>query len=102
MPVFDVKLGRGGIRDIELFAQTQQLILGGRNRKLRAPRHARGARRARRSRRDRASDARDALHEAYVFFREVEHRIQMLEDAQTHQRAGRSGDARARRGAGGL
>ena len=35
-PVFDVKLGRGGIRDIELFVQTQQLILGGRNRKLRA------------------------------------------------------------------
>src|SRR5690606_931036 len=36
-PVFDVKLGRGGIRDIELFAQTQQLILGGRNRALRSP-----------------------------------------------------------------
>src|SRR4029077_15968744 len=36
-PVFDVKLGRGGIRDIELFVQTQQLILGGRDRTLRAP-----------------------------------------------------------------
>jgi glutamate-ammonia-ligase adenylyltransferase len=83
-PVFDVKLGRGGIRDIELFAQTQQLILGGRNRALRA---------------SRTLDALDALADAgiinaqtkqdlagaYVFFRDVEHRVQMLEDAQTHK-----------------
>lgn len=83
-PVFDVKLGRGGIRDIELFAQTQQLILGGRNRKLRSPRTLEslsdlvtaGAI---------SPDACNALQEAYVFFREVEHRIQMLEDAQTHR-----------------
>ncbi len=83
-PVFDVKLGRGGIRDIELFAQTQQLILGGRNRKLRSPRTLEalgdlviaGAI---------SQEASNALHEAYVFFREVEHRIQMLEDAQTHR-----------------
>lgn len=83
-PVFDVKLGRGGIRDIELFAQTQQLILGGRNRRLREQRTLSaldalaGA--------DAISEAaRAALAEAYVFFREVEHRIQMLEDAQTHR-----------------
>jgi glutamate-ammonia-ligase adenylyltransferase len=83
-PVFDVKLGRGGIRDIELFAQTQQLILGGRNKKLRAQRTlealdalaAAGAI---------AETARAALHDAYIFFREVEHRIQMLQDAQTHR-----------------
>lgn len=83
-PVFDVKLGRGGIRDIELFAQTQQLILGGRNRKLRSRQTlealsdlvAAGAI---------SQDACGALQEAYVFFREVEHRIQMLEDAQTHR-----------------
>ncbi|MBI3437816.1 MAG: bifunctional [glutamine synthetase] adenylyltransferase/[glutamine synthetase]-adenylyl-L-tyrosine phosphorylase [Proteobacteria bacterium] len=83
-PVFDVKLGRGGIRDIELFAQTQQLILGGRNRELRKSGTltaldalaAAGAIEGR---------ARDALSEAYVFFREIEHRIQMLEDAQTHR-----------------
>jgi glutamate-ammonia-ligase adenylyltransferase len=83
-PVFDVKLGRGGIRDIELFAQTQQLILGGRNKSLRAQATldaldalaAAGAI---------ADTARDALREAYVFFREVEHRIQMLEDTQTHR-----------------
>jgi len=83
-PVFDVKLGRGGIRDIELFAQTQQLILGGRNKKLRSPQTLEaldalveaGAI---------SQEANGAMQEAYVFFREIEHRIQMLEDAQTHK-----------------
>ncbi|MBX3430766.1 MAG: bifunctional [glutamine synthetase] adenylyltransferase/[glutamine synthetase]-adenylyl-L-tyrosine phosphorylase [Hyphomonadaceae bacterium] len=83
-PVFDVKLGRGGIRDIELFVQTQQLILGGRNNKLRSPctLEALGALADAGAI---SEEARDALREAYVFFRDVEHRIQMLEDAQTHK-----------------
>lgn len=93
-PVFDVKLGRGGIRDIELFAQTQQLILGGRNRKLRAQ-GTLAALDALVEAGAIASSARDALHEAYIFFREIEHRIQMLEDAQTHH-VPRDEDARAR------
>ena len=42
----NIKLGRGGIREIEFFAQTQQLILGGRNPALRAPDDARRARTA--------------------------------------------------------
>ena len=52
----NVKLGRGGIREIEFFAQTQQLIFGGRNPSLRAARHLRDAARAgrRRPRRRRA------------------------------------------------
>jgi glutamate-ammonia-ligase adenylyltransferase len=82
-PVFDVKLGRGGIRDIELFVQTQQLILGGRNKRLRVN----GTRTALAALAEAgaiAEAARAALSEAYVFFREIEHRIQMLEDAQTH------------------
>lgn len=83
-PVFDVKLGRGGIRDIELFAQTQQLILGGRNKKLRAQ-GTLAALDALVEAGAIASSARDALQDAYVFFREVEHRIQMLQDAQTHK-----------------
>jgi len=83
-PVFDVKLGRGGIRDIELFAQTQQLILGGRNKKLRTQRTL-DALAALTEAGAIAETARAALHDAYVFFREVEHRIQMLEDAQTHR-----------------
>ena len=83
-PVFDVKLGRGGIRDIELFAQTQQLILGGRNKALRKEQTLDAL--------DALSEAgsvsfaaRDMLKQAYVFFREVEHRIQMLEDEQTQK-----------------
>ncbi|UPT61558.1 MAG: bifunctional [glutamine synthetase] adenylyltransferase/[glutamine synthetase]-adenylyl-L-tyrosine phosphorylase [Hyphomonadaceae bacterium JAD_PAG50586_4] len=93
-PIFDVKLGRGGIRDIELFAQTQQLILGGRSRKLRAQ-GTLAALDALVEAGAIASSARDALHEAYVFFREIEHRIQMLEDAQTHH-VPRDEDARTR------
>jgi len=82
-PVFDVKLGRGGIRDIELFAQTQQLILGGRDPSLRV----RGTVEALTALA--AADAittqtAEALSEAYRFFRTVEHRLQMLDDAQTH------------------
>jgi|CXWL01.1.fsa_nt_gi glutamate-ammonia-ligase adenylyltransferase len=83
-PVFDVKLGRGGIRDIELFAQTQQLILGGRNKRLREI-GTLAALDALAEAQAITAAARDALHDAYVFFREVEHRIQMLEDAQTHR-----------------
>ncbi|MGQ0532535.1 MAG: bifunctional [glutamine synthetase] adenylyltransferase/[glutamine synthetase]-adenylyl-L-tyrosine phosphorylase [Caulobacteraceae bacterium] len=83
-PVFDVKLGRGGIRDIELFAQTQQLILGGRNRKLRSQSTV-GALEALAEAGAISREASGALQEAYVFYREVEHRIQMLEDAQTHR-----------------
>ncbi len=83
-PVFDVKLGRGGIRDIELFAQTQQLILGGRNRRLRAP-STLPALDALAEAGAIAGAARNGLQSAYHFFRDVEHRIQMLEDAQTHR-----------------
>ncbi|HRP12125.1 MAG TPA: glutamine-synthetase adenylyltransferase, partial [Terricaulis sp.] len=83
-PVFDVKLGRGGIRDIELFAQTQQLILGGRNRKLRVS-GTLAALEALAEAGAISEAARAALSDAYVFYRGVEHRIQMLEDAQTHK-----------------
>ncbi len=93
-PVFDVKLGRGGIRDIELFAQTQQLILGGRNRALRAP-TTMGALAALAESGHISEDARAGLSEAYTFYRAIEHRAQMLEDAQTHD-IPRDPEARAR------
>jgi glutamate-ammonia-ligase adenylyltransferase len=79
----NVKLGRGGIREIEFFAQTQQLIAGGRHPELH----------------DRATiptlatlaeggwidtGARDDLDTAYCFLRSVEHRLQMVADEQTH------------------
>lgn len=83
-PIFDVKLGRGGIRDIELFVQTQQLILGGRNKKLRVV-GTLAALDALAEAEALAAADRDALRDAYLFFRDVEHRIQMLEDGHTHK-----------------
>ncbi len=79
----NVKLGRGGIREIEFFAQTQQLIWGGRSPELRT------------------SDVCETLHvladhgriepstaqemqEAYCYLRRLEHRLQMVDDHQTH------------------
>jgi len=82
--VFDVKLGRGGIRDIELFAQTQQLILGGRDKGLRV-RPTVDALAALRATGRVEKDAETALVDAYRVYRTVEHRIQMLEDEQTHR-----------------
>ena len=79
----NIKLGRGGIREIEFFAQTQQLILGGRDPSLRAN----GTIAALEALRDRghtsAAAARD-LSKAYRFLRTLEHRLQMMEDEQTH------------------
>ncbi|MBV8792570.1 MAG: bifunctional [glutamine synthetase] adenylyltransferase/[glutamine synthetase]-adenylyl-L-tyrosine phosphorylase, partial [Pseudolabrys sp.] len=78
----NIKLGRGGIREIEFFAQTQQLIAGGRTPTLR----------------DRdtlttlsklsdggwiGADAQHEMSDAYVFLRAVEHRLQMVNDEQT-------------------
>ncbi|MDX2235074.1 MAG: bifunctional [glutamine synthetase] adenylyltransferase/[glutamine synthetase]-adenylyl-L-tyrosine phosphorylase [Hyphomonadaceae bacterium] len=80
---FDVKLGRGGIRDIELFAQTQQLILGGRDPRVRA-RGTCAALSALCEAGAVSPDAAATLTEAYGVYRAVEHRIQMLADEQTH------------------
>lgn len=79
----NVKLGRGGIREIEFFVQTQQLIAGGRFPELRGRETvpmlgqlaARGWITA---------EARDALTRQYWFLRRVEHAIQMVADEQTH------------------
>jgi glutamate-ammonia-ligase adenylyltransferase len=83
-PVFDLKLGRGGVRDIELFVQTQQLIVGGRDRSLRAP-DTLGALGALCAAGVIDETARRDLTEAYIFLRMVEHRVQMRLDEQTHR-----------------
>lgn len=80
----NVKLGRGGIREIEFFVQTQQLIAGGRDSLLRTSRTL-DALQALTSHRWIAPKVRDELTEAYLFLRRVEHRIQMVADAQTHE-----------------
>ncbi len=79
----DMKLGQGGIREIEFFAQTQQIIVGGKDRSLRA-RDTVGALRALAARGLVPQPATDTLVSAYRAHRALEHRIQMLDDAQTH------------------
>ncbi|MBP1843774.1 glutamate-ammonia-ligase adenylyltransferase [Rhizobium petrolearium] len=79
----DVKLGRGGIREIEFFAQTQQLIAGGRMPPLRA-RETEAALAALAEANWIAPEIAGELTEAYWFLRDVEHRIQMVHDEQTH------------------
>lgn len=83
VPGHNIKLGYGGIREIEFFVQTQQLILGGRIDALRVRK---------------TCDGLDALYEekmisqatceelkhSYDVLRTLEHRLQMIEDAQTH------------------
>ncbi len=80
----DIKVGRGGIREIEFFTQTQQLIWGGRMRELRVAPTCEALRRLAESRRIDAATA-DALIADYRFLRRVEHRLQMVDDAQTHR-----------------
>ena len=80
----DIKLGRGGIREIEFFVQTQQLVFGGRRPELRGRRTVEmldGLTR------DGWIDAtaRDELTAAYDFLRTIEHRLQMLRDEQTQR-----------------
>jgi glutamate-ammonia-ligase adenylyltransferase len=79
----NIKLGRGGIREIEFFVQTQQLIAGGRIPELRGRRTLEMLSRLAEEKWIDA-DARDELHEAYLYLRRVEHRLQMMADEQTH------------------
>lgn len=79
----NLKLGRGGIREIEFYVQTQQLILGGRNRALRSPRTLEALDALTKAGHV-SAEARDELRAAYVELRALEHRAQMLADEQTH------------------
>ncbi|VIO71775.1 bifunctional [glutamine synthetase] adenylyltransferase/[glutamine synthetase]-adenylyl-L-tyrosine phosphorylase [Bradyrhizobium ivorense] len=79
----NVKVGRGGIREIEFFAQTQQLIAGGRHPDLRV-RPTLEALGVLAASNWITHEARDELTTAYEFLRRVEHRLQMIADEQTH------------------
>lgn len=79
----NMKLGRGGIREIEFFTQTRQIIAGGRDPALRL----RGTEETLAVLADKGwvpKEAAETLTENYKFHREVEHRLQMIADAQTH------------------
>lgn len=79
----NVKLGRGGIREIEFYAQTQQLIWGGRNRGLRTV-PTRDSLKALVTAGFEKAENEKILCQAYEYLRKVEHRIQMVNDEQTH------------------
>lgn len=86
-PGYDLKRGRGGIREIEFFAQIHQLIHGGRDPALRVPATRDALAALAHAGRIDADDA-EALSEAYVQLRTVEHRLQMVDDLQTHSLPG--------------
>ncbi len=83
VPGHDLKLGRGGIREIEFFTQTRQIIAGGRDASLRVRGTVEGL-----SRLAAAGwidgTAADEMSQDYATLREAEHRLQMVADAQTH------------------
>ncbi|MEX5726715.1 glutamate-ammonia-ligase adenylyltransferase [Rhodovulum iodosum] len=79
----DMKLGAGGIREIEFFTQTRQLIAGGRDPDLRVRGTVEGL--ARLAGKDWVpADVARTLTADYREHREIEHRLQMVNDAQTH------------------
>jgi glutamate-ammonia-ligase adenylyltransferase len=78
-----VKLGPGGIREVEFVAQALQLVRGGRDPELRA-RPTLAVLPLLRARNVLTDGAEQELAGAYVFLREVEHRLQYLDDAQRH------------------
>lgn len=83
VPGHDMKLGRGGIREIEFFTQTRQLISGGRDPDLRQRQTCAGL--AALARKGWVpTNVADTLTKHYLAHRDVEHRIQMVHDAQTH------------------
>jgi [glutamine synthetase] adenylyltransferase / [glutamine synthetase]-adenylyl-L-tyrosine phosphorylase len=79
----NMKLGQGGIREIEFFTQTRQLIAGGRDPSLR-DRTTLGGLQALAAKNWVTPEVADELTALYIAHREVEHRLQMVGDAQTH------------------
>ena len=82
-PGANLKLGAGGIREIEFFVQTQQLIYGGRDSSLRAWRTLDGLQALQRAGHI-SQVVADDLAAAYDRLRALEHRVQMVNDEQTH------------------
>ena len=81
---YDLKRGRGGIREAEFFTQVQQLVHGGREPELRAPATLDALRAlAQAGRLD--ADVATAIGEGYRALRTAEHRIQMIDDRQEHR-----------------
>ena len=82
-PGYDLKRGRGGIREVEFFIQIQQMIHGGRDPSVR-PAATLDAIAALTAAGRLDEEMASSLAEAYRLLRTIEHRVQMVEDAQTH------------------
>ena len=82
-PGYDLKRGRGGIREVEFYVQIQQMIHGGRDPSVRAPATLDAIQALLAAGRLDEKTA-DDLAAAYRLLRTIEHRVQMVEDAQTH------------------
>ena len=82
-PGYDLKRGRGGIREVEFYAQIHQLVHGGREPALRTPATLDALAALAAAGRIDAGDAA-TLAAAYRLYRTIEHRLQMVEDRQTH------------------
>ena len=82
-PGFDLKRGRGGIREVEFFIQIQQMVHGGRDTSVRAPATLDAISALIAAGRLEEGVAAD-LANAYRLLRTIEHRAQMVDDAQTH------------------
>jgi len=83
-PGWDLKRGRGGIREVEFHAQILQMIFGGRDPSVRAPATL-DALAVLAAAGRMPEDARQALAASYRLFRTIEHRLQMVDDQQTHR-----------------
>ncbi len=83
-PGFDLKRGRGGIREVEFFSQVHQLIHGGREPTLRSPSTLEALAALAASGHIPAEQAA-ALADGYRLLRTIEHRLQMVDDRQTHR-----------------
>lgn len=79
----NVKLGRGGIREIEFFTQVLQLIHGGKDPRVREKNTLKALDRLIEGRYTSVPEG-EALQDAYRFLRNVEHRLQIYQDRQTH------------------
>lgn len=79
----NIKLGRGGIREIEFFIQALQLVFAGKNPALRQRNSLQALQALRDAQAISADDCR-ILTDAYRFLRTVEHRIQVVQERQTH------------------
>lgn len=89
----DVKLSRGGIREIEFIVQLLQVVRGGQFPEIRTRSTVKALHRLA-ARGLMKPAAAEKLAEAYVFLRRVEHRIQFLDDQQTHLLPTQDGDLR--------